>query len=259
MVTSIDIGEGILRNLWGERVEFTEGLNVICGPNGSGKTLLLDTIAHYTFIQNKGWSKEVSFGDIGFFNSLYDFDIIGALDAKSKGGKCRLDWDGVPVFKTQGIIPKQQSSRLISEIMCGCTNKEDISYNDLRRLHKDHLSNGQSANLYIDNLLGLKVPDLLALKSENKWRRDYKNLVADHVFGLLRDGKPTILIDEIDGVLDTDNLYKFWKEAIPKLEKKYQVIVVTHNPIFVNSNSNIIGKNYYKHTMELYGKFSPSI
>ena len=136
--------------------------------------------------------------------------------------------------------------------MCGCDNDEDISYTKLKEIHSEHLSNGQTANLYIDNLLNLIVPDLTLLSSENKWSREYKNLVADYVLSLPRDGKPTLLIDEIDGVLDFDNLYKFWKEHIPALAKKYQLIIVTHNPFFINpKETNIIGMDYFNKSLKI--------
>ena len=252
MIKSINIGTGLLQKFWGERVDFTPDINVIYGPNGSGKTMLLDVLGHYTFVKGKGWSKEVSFMDVGFQSSLYNFDILEALDKKSLFGQCELDWDGVPVFKTQGILPKEWSSWVVSKIMCGCDNEEDISYNKLRNIHSEHMSNGQTANFYIQNMLELEVPDLTLLKSETKWKREYKNLVADYVVTLGRGGKPTLLIDEIDGVLDFDNLYKFWNESIIELSKRFQVIIVTHNPFFLRGmDINIIGMDYFAHSMEL--------
>ena len=254
MIKSINIGTGLLQDFWGNRVVFNKDVNVIYGPNGSGKTMLLDIIGHYTFVQGKGWSKEVSFSEVGFHSSLYNFDIKkDYLDQKSKFGICELDWDGVPVFKTQGILPKEWSSWVVSKIMCGCPNEEDISYDKLKTIHKEHMSNGQTANFYINNLLELVVPDLSLLKSENKWSREYKNLVADYVLTLKGGGKPTILIDEIDGVLDFDNLYKFWNVSVPELAKRFQIIVITHNPFFI-SDYNIIGRQYYEKSLRLLNK-----
>ena len=251
MIKSISIGEGILQKFWGKNVKFTDGINVIYGPNGSGKTMLLDTIGHYTFIKGKGWSKSVGLHDIGFHSSFYDFDIIKALHEKIKTGHCILNWEGVPVFKTQGILPREWSNWVVSKIMCGCPNEEDLSYDGLKTLHKEHMSNGQAANFYIENILNLVVPDLTKDKSESKWSRRYENLVSDYVMTLPRDGKPTILIDEIDGVLDFDNLHKFWNISIKELVKKFQIIIITHNPFFITGEMNLIGKKYYKHSMDL--------
>ena len=251
MIKSINIGDGLLQKFWGKKLTFTEGINVVYGPNGSGKTMLLDTLGHYTFIQGKGWSKEVSFMDVGFHSSLYNFDIIAALHTKSKYGNCILNWDGVPVFKTQGILPKEWSSWVVSKIMCGCPNEEDLSYDKLKNIHKEHMSNGITAKYYINNMLEMEVPDLTLLKSEAKYSREYKNLVADYVSTLPMNGKPTLLIDEIDGVLDFDNLFEFWNTSILELVKKYQIIIITHNPFFVDSTMNIIGKKYFNKSMAL--------
>ena len=255
MIKSINIGSGLLQDFWGSELTFTSGINVIYGPNGSGKTMLMDALGHYTFVQGKGWSKEVSFSEVGFQSSLYDFDIIEALHTKHKFGRCELVWDGVPVFKTQGILPKEWSSWVISTIMCGCPNEEDLSYEGLRQVHKEHMSAGQTANFYIQNMLGLEVPDLTLLRSEGKWSREYKNLVADYVLTLLRDGKPTLLVDEIDGVLDFDNLYKFWGETIFELVKKFQIIIITHNPFFVRDTFNIIGRDYFEKSLALLNNY----
>ena len=63
MIKSINIGSGLLQDFWGSELTFTSGINVIYGPNGSGKSLLMDALGHYTFVQGKGWSKEVSFSE----------------------------------------------------------------------------------------------------------------------------------------------------------------------------------------------------
>jgi hypothetical protein len=177
------------------------------------------------------------------------------LHKKSKVGKCELEWDGMAAFKTQGILPKEWSSWVISKIMCGCNNEEDISYAKLKTIHSEHMSNGQTANFYIQNLLEQDAPDLTLLKSDSRWNRDYENIVADYVMTLPRNGKPTILIDEIDGVLDFDNLYEFWNNSIKILEKQFQVIIITHNPFFIKKGEvNIIGEKYFDKSMALLNK-----
>jgi hypothetical protein len=91
----------------------------------------------------------------------------------------------------------------------------------------------------------MEVPVISEPKSE-RWNLNYENLLADYVAKLSGDGKPTILIDELDAHFDFDNLYIFWSDSINKLVEKYQVIIVTHNPFFIDSTRmNIIGNDYY--------------
>ena len=68
-----------------------------------------------------------------------------------------------------------------------------------------------------------------------------ENIVADYIMTLPRDGKPTLLIDEIDGVLDFDNLYKFWKVSINELVKKFQIMKnVCNEALMVAQKENIV-------------------
>jgi Fe-S cluster assembly ATPase SufC len=255
MIKSITIPQtAFLHKFFSEKLTFTDGINVIYGPNGSGKSLLLSTLARHTFIQGKGWSKPLSFSETGFISSFYKFDIkkylayeydnFSSNDRKIKG-QCDVEWDGMPVFKSEGILPKEHLSRVAVEIMMGCTNKEDISKQQMKSILDNNLSSGQTAKLYVDSFLSMEVPVISEPKSE-RWNIDYENLLADYVAKLSGDGKPTILIDELDAHFDFDNLYIFWSDSINKLVEKYQVIIVTHNPFFIDSTRmNIIGNDYY--------------
>ncbi len=119
---------------------------------------------------------------------------------------CKLDWDGAPVFKTNGIISDKLLRRSITEIMCGCKNEEDMSYDGMRKIYDDNMSSGKTAKYYVDMLFNLEIPDLTIDKSENKYSREYKNIVADHICSLsATPGKPTLLIDEIDNSFDFEN------------------------------------------------------
>jgi AAA15 family ATPase/GTPase len=258
MIKKIHIPEtAMLHKFFAKDIHFTEGVNVIYGQNGTGKSLLLNTLAHNTFIHSKGWSKPIS--NLRYTVKLWDFDINNYLTFKDSDydnneklwGECTIDWDGIAAFKTEGIISKKFLNDTISHIMCGCKNKEDISYEQMQKIRKENLSSGQTAKIYVDNLLSLEVPDLSIDKCANKWDLKDINLLANHVSTLSLDGKPTLLIDEIDGYFDFDNLYHFWNVSIEELVKKYQIIIVTHNPFFIKKSYNIIGVEYYEKSMNM--------
>lgn len=255
MIKSITIPQtAFLHKFFGEKINFTDGINVIYGPNGSGKSLLLSTLARHTFIQGKGWSKPLSFGEVGISVRLYEFDVkkylaygydtLSSPERKIKG-QCDVEWDGMPAFKSEGVLPKEQLSRVAVEIMMGCPNKQDISKQQMKSILDDNLSSGQTAKVYVDSFLSMDIPDISEPKA-SKWSTEYKHLLANYVNTLSRDGKPTLLIDEIDAHFDFDSLHTFWTDSINKLVEKYQVIIVTHNPFFIDSTRmNIIGNEFY--------------
>ena len=256
MITSITITDkkSVIGKCWGiGTINFTDGVNVIYGPNGIGKSVLLEQLAYYSFVSDKGWSKGItprtnhySMGGI----SSWKFDLKEYIEQKNKLGKCNIDWDGVATFKTDGALT--DAGRIVAEIMCGCDNKQDLPFDKLKFMEVNNLSNGQRSMLYVDNLMNLNVPDLTIPVDPNSYFKDYGVLLSNYVSTLPRNGKPTLLIDELDNFLDFDNLFWFWKEAIPKLVQKYQIIIVTHNPFFLNADTtNIIGQQYYEHSMKL--------
>jgi AAA15 family ATPase/GTPase len=255
MIKSISIPKtALLNQFFAEKITFTDGINVIYGPNGSGKSLLLSTLARHTFIRSKGWSKPLSFSEVGFSVRLHEFDVKKYLayeyDKLSSpdrriDGQCEVEWDGMPTFKSEGVPNKSYLSRISVEVMMGCENKQEISDKQMKSILDNNLSSGQTAKVYVDSFLSMQVPDISEPKA-SKWSTDYKNLLANYVQTLSRDGKPTLLIDEIDAHLDFDSLYTFWTESINKLVEKYQVIIVTHNPFFIDAaKMNIIGNDYY--------------
>lgn len=256
MIKSIKVldNTSVVGKLWGDKkISFTDGINVIYGPNGVGKSVLLKQLAYYTFVSGKGWSRGITpkteqFSHESYF---YRFDIKEYLEKekKNKLGKCELDWDGVATFKSNGALV--DANRIVAEIMCGCDNKEDLPFDKLKHMELNNLSNGQRSLLYIENILNLTIPDLTIPVDPSGYFKDYGKIVSNYVSTLPRDGKPTLLLDEIDNYLDFDNLYLFWKNVIPKLVKKYQVIIVTHNPMFLNERMNIIGKEFYEKSMRL--------
>jgi archaellum biogenesis ATPase FlaH len=255
MIKSIKISdnESIIGKWWGKKtIAFTEGVNVVYGPNGCGKSLLLQQLGYYTFVSDKGWSRGITprTDHYSMCSSFWKLDIKEYIEKKNKLGKCELDWDGVATFKTDGALT--DAGRIVAEIMCGCDNKQDLPFDKLKFMERNNLSNGQRSMLYVENILNLEVPDLSLPVDPDSYFKEYGKILSDYVSTLPRDGKPTLLIDEIDNFMDFDNLFWFWNEAIPKLVEKYQIIIVTHSPMFLKPDTmNIIGKKYYEKSIKL--------
>ena len=62
-----------------------------------------------------------------------------------------------------------------------------------------------------------------------------------------KDGKPTLLIDELDSGLDVLNQYYYWS-YIQKLAESWQVIVVSHSIFAFKHKGNQIplNKSFFK-------------
>lgn len=254
MIKSIKITDknSVIGKSWGETtLSFIDGVNIIYGPNGVGKSVLLKQLAYYSFVSEKGWSRgiEPRTQQYSMDFSLWKVNIKEYIEKNNKLGKCELDWDGVAVFKSEGALT--DAHRIVAEIMCGCENKQELPLDKLKKMEFNKFSNGQRTMLYIDHILDLQVPDLSIPVGQNTYFKDYGKILSDYIVTLPRDGKPTLLLDEIDNYLDFDNLFWFWKKAIPKLAKKYQIIVITHNPMFIDKKMNIIGREYYEKSMSL--------
>ncbi len=249
----------VVGRCWGKNVvKFTDGINVIYGPNGCGKSILLRQIGYYSFVSGKGWSRGITPRTDQYSNisNYWRIDVKEYIEKNNKLGRCDVDWDGIATFKTDGALI--DGRRIVSEIMCGCENRQDLPFDKLKYMEANNLSNGQRSMLYVDNLLDLTVPDLSVPVGQDTYFKEVGKVLSNYVTSLTRDGKPTLLIDEIDNFMDFDNLYWFWKEAITKLALKYQIIIVTHNPMFLNADMNIIGSNHYDKSMRLL-KSLPSI
>ena len=275
MIKKINIPETtMLHKSFGDSITFTDGINVIYGGNGTGKSLLLKTIAYNVFINKKGWTEPLTnhLDEENF--QIKTFDIKKYLnqeyvnpylidETKKLYAECTVEWDGVAAFKGDSIPTKEIMKWDVLQQTLGTPRQSEVSLDEMKNICKEQLSSGQTANRFIENFLKMEVPDLAINESQkqyyiidNKETFIYKNikpeeLLSNYVVTLPRDGKPTLLLDEIDGFFDFDNLYTFWTESIIELAKKYQIIIVTHNPFFLTDDMNIINKEYFDKSMNL--------
>lgn len=213
MIESITLNSGLLSDLIKKPIiTFKEGLNVIIGKNGCGKSLLLKTIADECYIDNYGASA-----------------LTWKRDRYSRLSDTNLQWSGRDVFYLDNEYMQNFNNCVYHLNGFSLSNLE---------IHKMNLSAGQ-LNTYIQNeLLTLKLDSFKEtlhnyLSTNHNW--ELRKFVASKDFS----GKATILLDELDSHLDLYQQKYFHTTFLPLLAMKFQVICVSHS-VFALKHENII-------------------
>jgi len=235
MIKSIIIKDGLLKELHKEntKFEFTDNVNIIWGKNGTGKSVLVDTLAHYTNVgSDGGWTKDKQYS---FNNSEYE-SYSDFLDKKTEHGIIEIDWDGVPVYHLPVHLLLDQGSMIA---------KSQVSDNPLQSYREsienkfDKCSSGEFIIKQINKLIDLKVPDIYDKVKNNKNKSDIDKLFLELLDSKSKDGKPTIILDEIDKSLDIKGQLLVHDCVLPKLSETFQVICISHSVFALREDSNI--------------------
>ena len=259
-------------------IEFeADKINVIFGPNGSGKTTILKAIGAYALCGDEnnldGLTNVMSLSprlSFGFDES--EKSQVEKLIIRRAGNEAVLDWDGSMVYyenfkgrKQYGTLGDNVGSILQD-------GKEEFLY----LINKKEMSSGQNS-MYILNKV---LPVLSSIKSKHEYVEYMKKYIdkigwandtwkdcwrenINYLEGCMKDNDtdmPTLLLDEIDSSMDIYNTIDLYKYFMPLLKEKYniQIILVSHSPVIMsdyiynNENYNIISldKKYTKECRE---------
>lgn len=219
MIESIQVTEGYaaeLPALQDKTFTFQPGLTLLFGPNGCGKSSLLNIMAGYAACGNGGWSSLRLQHDLLPFD-LEEEDFPDCIRVNN----CRavVKWDGSPVFfqsaaKSDAPITYFGQTDILSE-------HEEI----MEVMSKP--SDGQKRLDRINRLAKLlpNPPDLTDTKNlHNETMKKF----AKYVSSLPRKGPMTLLLDEPDRSLSVENQAIIWA-GLSNWAKKFQVIVATHS------------------------------
>lgn len=229
-----------------EFVFSTDKINIIYGPNASGKSTILKTIAAYALCgderQFDGYTNIKCFEPISYgFGQIPTYDILCSKIERKAGNQAKINWDGNTVYYHNYTHRQNNGSAddLVGTIFGSFGNAAAFE------LTKSTISDG-TQSLYIFNQLyniakdNIHVTDLfnISLEHENDiWRSCYETnieyLKKQYIPGTNQN---TILLDEIDRSLDVFNTAIIYKQLLPMLQSvnNHQIIAVTHSPLVLS-------------------------
>jgi energy-coupling factor transporter ATP-binding protein EcfA2 len=247
----------LIKNLVGRKITFEKDkINVLFGPNGSGKTTIIKTIARYCLCGDTnncdGYTNVARFEPLDFGLSFFsdkecDFNIENAINKYESYNRANVEWDGHPVYfeNTSG----RRDTGIFGDLTGGLfsTSSEEFLY----VANRSRLSLGQNTIYMIQQLISAieRCPILDDFVNEvKKYEHNetwYKALTSQLNYiksNYKEDGCMTLLLDEMDKSLDIENTLMLYRDFLPMLRNKYniQIILVSHSPLML---SNVIQKS----------------
>lgn len=219
---------------------FNDGINIVTGRNGSGKSVLLDLIKTNCGIMGRStYSVMPTPMELnGFFSENWQ-TIPEWIETRTKNlglPAVQLQWDG-------SIVHHLTPSDFNSDTMWGrmdnmVSTKQSFSGLEILDKMMSSRSSGENTNQILHKLLSLPERyDEPLTNANDLWLRASK-IHQDWLLSFkFPKGKPTLLIDELDNHLDIDNQSSYWK-LFEYLSEKWQVIVVSHS-IFAFKQKNV--------------------
>lgn len=210
----------------GDEFTFEKGINVIIGPNGTGKTTLLNLIKHYTFCNNQYYST-VS-------DSALDWSVYFDGDTFLNGVDVIGDYENT-VFNFIHAVEMKGKHELqnITEMTLFMGNKASMGeqvVNSLGMFFRKIFSNEVDVNFPLHKLKRyINKNDINSL-----WSERFKQIYEHTVKNKKKFVQPqyTMLIDEPDRNLDINNLEQIY--GVVKTQKEdTQAIYVIHNPVLL--------------------------
>lgn len=232
-------------NLVGKEFVFEDGkINVLFGPNASGKTTVLRVIAGECLTED-GFTSLRKPIEFGFLVDKYDVSkIVGDL----KKNTAYVQWNGAPLYYDNFGWRKEQSYGTFGGLVGSAIGSlsEEMEYH----LASHRTSAGQNA-VYILNKILRIASQKISLKEicERQYKSNFANCNStwkkcgkaqlEYLSKLPRydeETYATLMFDEIDKSLDIETVWTMYSEFFPALVKKYgcQIILVSHNPLILS-------------------------
>ena len=270
----------LVKNLLNREFNFTDGINIIFGPNASGKTTILKALGGNAGTEDgfarlmepcrisHDWGRKINSADVR--NTL-----IGMMS-----NTAQVNWDGTPVYYHNFEGKKHHALGDLCGSVLGDSIRDEILYS----MNKNHLSMGQNSIFLWNKLCEIgkkptcygqifskyikdgKIDSELLRKSMNDtWAVAYEEQLKYFLSfeKSFIDAPITFLFDEIDKSMDILNVFTLYGGILPKLVETVgvQIILVSHSPLVLldkireNVNFISIDEQYTDECLKLVNQF----
>lgn len=238
------------------KFEFTDGLNIIIGPNACGKTTLIDCIAKRMSIDKEFYQQDLN--PFSFTREDKDIDYSEVLsNLYLKGGytvPTEIEFSNPLCYRLNSST--FDMNRMLDNVMYGdgSLNKfESFGHLLAAKLDNASHSHGEQTNLRFQRILNeLDINWTPDERFENNFRVWFENNKSSE--------KPTLLLDEIDDGLDLPTQLFIWNTFIPILLKTFQVIIISHSILSIlKKDANYVSFYGKKQTNEIINNYKQII
>lgn len=215
-------------------LKFSEGLNVIVGPNGCGKTTALTIMKTFVLVgEEYTHSSDRCFTLQKFFRSQ---------------DECFWHYkDNCPFGVFSDYTNKAFYMPSMLEIFRGCMSSENVL--SLAKATSRH-SRGESSDVVVRNMLAFvkEQKGHFDYQSAYNWILSERNSNHPYIEGhrIPDDGRTTVLFDEPDSHLDIF-MVQALSDVLTKGGEEMQLIVTIHNPLLICT----LAKNKDVHFIEM--------
>jgi len=243
---------------------FTDGINIITGRNGSGKSVLLKIIKKCCGIQKDSTYPQMIQPlslMLGLLESKY-MSIPEYIKREFKNSEypmSDINWDGnmVHYLNADHFSSNNAWNRIINNSPNPNAGQNEL-YSGIEILANmiNSYSQGESTIQLLTKLNNLNTNYDQGLSRVNDAWMNASDTFQNWLKSFPSEkGKPTLLIDELDEHLDLDNQSYYWN-YINYLTEKWQVIVISHSLFaFKKSNKDVkyinLNPEYFKKVNQL--------
>ena len=250
----------LVQNLLDRKMVFEGGkINVIFGPNASGKTTILKALAAYcccgTSDNLDGWTNRFFITphnasnayDIFDRKSQNDDEVVEDSIRQIMVNRADVEWDGVPVYSDNFFNRKTVGSLgELSGSIFGDSGFEELHYH----MEKGKMSKGQNSIFILNKITAMmqnevSLDDILGdrkLDANDRWVSMFNANIRrlERIYGESehQNLKNTFMFDEMDKSMDIMNVAFLYGDLLPALVKRFgvQIIIVSHSPLILTRN-----------------------
>ena len=250
----------LVKNLLDRKIEFEAGkINVIFGPNASGKTTILKALAAYCCCGSAdtldGWTNRFFITptnasdryDIFSKNKRDEDEVVEDSIRKLMVNVADVEWDGVAVYSDNFSNRRTYGSfGELSGSILGDSGMAELQYH----MDKGRMSLGENSIFILNKITAMmqnevSLDDVLGdrkLSANDRWVSMFNANIRrlERIYGESehQNLKNTFIFDEMDKSMDIMNVAFLYGDLLPALVRKFgvQIIIVSHSPLILTRN-----------------------